>query len=463
MSTFFYDEQIRRYLLQFIRVFADLKVQSTDSAGNTVLKRVPIRYGDASRIVEHTIRNNSENTLLPSPMMSAWIQNISMAPERRLDPSHVSQKSFTEQSYNNSEYTGEAGMQYSVTRMMPVPYNATFQLDIWTTNTTQKLQLWEQISVWFNPSIVLQQNQNPLDWTSIFEIKLIETIWSNRSIPTGPDSERDVCSFIFNVPLWISPPALLDRKKHIEQIVTSIFDTAGLTIDDIDTQLLDPVRSCFPELDQTVIAPGDYKTSIGIDSAPNELLLLNSHGIADPSLSWKTLLEEYGELEEGISRMLLKTNNNLDSEEGDIYGNISYHPTQDNILLFDIDTDTLPSTLPFSPVNKIIDPLSKYPGNGLPAAAAGQSYLLISDDNSDNIIPENTGTNPWGSLSARSNDIIMFDGTNWNVIFDSSTEEVNQYTQMIDGTHYRFTNQGWVYTYLGEYNPGYFRIVLGAC
>ena len=64
----------------------------------------------------------------------------------------------------------DLGNLYSTDRYMPVPYNLTMQVDIWSGNTDQKLQLLEQILILFNPSIQLQQNTNPLDWTSVFEV-----------------------------------------------------------------------------------------------------------------------------------------------------------------------------------------------------------------------------------------------------------------------------------------------------
>ena len=36
---------------------------------------------------------------------------------------------------------------------MPVPYNLTMQVDIWTSNSDQKFQLLEQILTLYNPSV----------------------------------------------------------------------------------------------------------------------------------------------------------------------------------------------------------------------------------------------------------------------------------------------------------------------
>ena len=50
LQQFFYDDQIRRFLLQFTRMFSNFQVEyGRDNTGAPTLTRVPIRYGDASR------------------------------------------------------------------------------------------------------------------------------------------------------------------------------------------------------------------------------------------------------------------------------------------------------------------------------------------------------------------------------------------------------------------------------
>ena len=130
---------------------------------------------------------------------------------------------------------------------MPVPYKLTMNLDIWTTNTTDKLQLIEQILVIFNPSVQLQTNDNPLDYSSIFEVKMAGMSWSSRGVPQGGDSANDIMTIMFEVPIWINPPAKVTKQTIVEQIVTSIFD-ADLT--EAQTRnIFDPLHSAFSDRD----------------------------------------------------------------------------------------------------------------------------------------------------------------------------------------------------------------------
>ena len=82
---------------------------------------------------------------------------------------------------------------------MPVPYNLTIQMDLWSNNTDTKLQVLEQIFILFNPSIQLQSNSNPLDWTSVFEVELTDIAWSNRSVPVGTDDSIDISTLLLHV------------------------------------------------------------------------------------------------------------------------------------------------------------------------------------------------------------------------------------------------------------------------
>ena len=54
---YWYDEQIKRYLLQLIRIFSNFKVREYTKNG-VKYNRVPARYGDISRMVALILKNN---------------------------------------------------------------------------------------------------------------------------------------------------------------------------------------------------------------------------------------------------------------------------------------------------------------------------------------------------------------------------------------------------------------------
>src|SRR5215471_1513045 len=281
---YFYDCQVRRYLVQFMRIFSDIKIRNgPDANGMYSLSRVPIIYGDPSSMVAQLIKGQSENTLTPSPMMSAYIDSIKMAPERRQDTQYVQPASSIEREFDRTTntYGPGPGIRYTVDRYMPVPYDAYFKLDVWTTNVTNKLQILEQIWMIFNPSLMLQQNQNIFDWTSIFEVWMEDVTWTNRSIPQGTDIQRDVASMRFKVPIWINPPAKVKRSTLIAEIVNRVYNVSDIkAIEDaiLPDQYYDPF-SCFDEFPiQIVTTPGQYKVSVAMGkTGKDEVTLLHPY------------------------------------------------------------------------------------------------------------------------------------------------------------------------------------------
>ena len=451
-----------------MRIFSDIKVRNgPDANGLYTIQRVPIMYGDPSNMVAQIIKGVSENTLMPSPMFSAYIDSIKMAPERRQDTQYVGKLSTIEREFDSltGTYGAGPGVRQDVERYMPVPYDAFFKLDVWTTNITTKLQIFEQIAIIFNPSIQLQQNSNLLDWTSIFEVWMEDYTFTNRSIPQGGEIDRDVMSFKFKVPIWINPPAKLKRSGLIAEIVTQVFNVAD--IPDVKTRVegeYDPFRTCIGGIPiQIVTTVGNYKISVARAVTGDEITLLNEFGQADPALSWQELIQKYGQITPNITNIRLKLDPDLDVTDSDIIGLIEQDPTRQNVLLFTPDIDTLPAnTIP--QILNIIDPTEVTPGNGLPLAAAGQRYLLTSHDSAgeEPAIPPMVTGSPWATNAnfiAYPNDIIEFNGINWVVIFDSrNTVGLNYVVNMSNSSQYTFDGVNWTYTYYGIYAPGYWRV-----
>jgi hypothetical protein len=423
-------------------------------------------YGDPSTMVAQLIKGASENTMLPSPMFSAYIDSLKMNDKRRQDSQYVGKVSTVEREFDKQTqtYGSGPGVRQDVERYMPVPWDIVFKLDVWTTNTITKLQIFEQLAVIFNKSIQLQQNSNVLDWTSIFEVWYDDFTWTNRSIGQVTGDERDVMSFKFNVPIWINPPAKLKRSGLIAEIVTQVFDVADVNAIRVEAVGEYDPFTCFGGIPiQIVTTVGNYRTSVARNGAIEQITLLNEFGQVDPTLSWQSLIQLYGQITPNITKIRLKLDPNLDVTDSDIIGGIEQDPLHQNILIFTPDLDTLPTNT-ILPILDIIDPIEVTPGNGLPIAVAGQRYLLTSRDSAgeEPAIPPNVPTSPWGQmLVAYPNDVIEYNGTAWVVIFDSRNSVGKNYViNNANATQYTYdaTTREWTYTYYGQYAPGYWRI-----
>ena len=101
----FYDSQIRRYLLQFIRMFSGFTVKTGKTMNDGVTDyyiRVPVRYGDVSRMAASIVKNNSENIVNSAPFIACYIQSLDLDRNRMQDPSFRDTVSVNERKYDET-------------------------------------------------------------------------------------------------------------------------------------------------------------------------------------------------------------------------------------------------------------------------------------------------------------------------------------------------------------------------
>ncbi len=448
---FFYDEQIRRYLTQFMRILGGFSVKTgKDRNGQESYIQVPVRYGDINRMAAHIMKNQSENMINTVPFISCYVTDLQISAERRLNPTHVDNVRVYEKKYDyqNGEYVdNEIGNTYTIERYMPVPYDLTVQVDIWTSNTDQKFQLLEQLLVLFNPSINLKTNDNPFDWSNLTYIELVNVVWSARQVPQGTDDIIDVAALNFTLPILINPPAKVKRQTLIHTILTEIKKKQGEDI--FEWVPNDPV----PNKQWVVVTFDDLKLQANIEG--NRATLLNKQGgTTDENgnvLTWENVLKPYGELKFGISNIRLRRGLDPSDASQDIIATIdSIEPAHPNVLNLTIDSNTLPdSTIPA--ISAVINPTKVAPGKNLPAAVLGQRYLVIEE------VPNNTY---WGVINAKANDIIEYNGSSWIVSFDSASNSNAVMLNITTNLLYEWRNGQWISAVEGTYQHGWWRLYL---
>ncbi len=451
MQQFFYDEQIRRFLLQFTRIFSNFQVEyGRNDQGVKGLLRVPIRYGDASRQAQTVLQNNSANTLPSTPLMTFYITELQYARDRVQEPYFVDKTNVRQRYWDTDTQTYETtqGNAFTIERLMPVPFNLGIKLDIWTSNTNQKFQILEQILTLFNPALEIQSTDNYIDWTSLSYVQLTNVNWSSRVVPAGTEEPIDVATLTFNMPIWISAPAKVKRLGVIQKFIGSVYDENGSFSEETILSNLSTRR---------YVTPLDY----GVFYSGNQLQLLKPEELVDnnnniitvaPSATWKSVIEIYGTLVTGSTEVRL-----LLPLETELIGTIAYHPTDPYVLLFEPIEDTLPSNT-LLPVDAIINPQNVKVDSNLLSPATNTRYLLTAEIGSiDNI----QGSTIWGDLVANANDIIQFNGSNWQVVFDSNDENTTQYvTNTLTGVQYRWTGAAWVKSVEGVYRGGEWSLVI---
>ena len=440
---YWYDGQIRRYLAQIIRVFSHFEVREVVDGGYNY-NRVPCRYADPSRQVALIMQKGSENVLATVPMITVGIQTLQYNQARAADPMFSRTDQIAERKIDptTGNYTSEQGNLYSIDRYMPVPFDLTVQVDVFTNNTDVKMQILEQLFVLFNPSLELISNSNPIDWSNVFEISIGDINWTTRTLPQGTEEQPiDIATITFNVPIWISPPAKVRRQKIIHSILADVHTVNSL----IDLGYTNEYADFFGAIEDkaaVTVTPGDYRLAVDGDSAQ----LINPQGSPE---NWAPLLEQYGILRAGSILQLNLTNDPSDVDSV-VVGSVALDPSDDTKLMFNLDSDTLPANT-LTSVDAFIDPRDVAPGAGLPTPATGQRYLILEDIGASSV---------W-AVSAVSGDILEYNGSAWVVSFDSdNTNTINYLVNDTTGDQWKWTGSQWISSWQGTYNPGYFRLVI---
>lgn len=494
---FFYDGQIRRYLIQIIRIFSNFVVQYNDGS----LVRVPVLYGDPDRQVASLMRQNSENVLNSCPRIAIYVSELALDPTRISDQSYVNAIHIREREIDNdtNEYTQTQGKNYTIERLMPTPFKLTVKVDIWAASTDQKLQILEQMLVFFNPSLELQTNDNYLDWTSLSVLTLIQVSWSSRSVPVGQTSPTpiDIATLTLETPIWISPPAKVKHIGVITKIISNIYSyTAaeetkfledlessalishtGLTKDLLASVVVTPENYSIFVIGNTVKLLPEFATTV-----PNNIPL-DVPTITENTLPWEEIFGLYpNKFIAGSSCMYL-----LKSDGSEICGTMELDPVDSKILYVNWDSDTLYTntridshgrfytdplyntglnyrTNSDGSFDAIINPLTTGVGHGISDLAAGDRFLLTHDIGSE---INTDGAILWQNLDgsmliANVDDIIEWTGDRWNVIFDakSNNDIIIYQTNIFTGVQYMWNGIYWLKSYEGLYQNNKWRMIL---
>ena len=454
-------------MLQFTRIFSGFQIEyanENDGVNAAALLRVPVRYGDASRNAQTIIQENSRNSLPSTPLMTFYITGLDYEQSRMQDPYFVSKVNVRQRTYDPSTETYETtqGNAFTVERLMPVPFKLTINLDIWTSNTNQKLQLLEQILTLFNPSLEIQSTDNFIDWTSLSTMYLDRTSWTSRTIPVGTENPIDVATLTFSMPIWISSPAKVKKLGVVERIIASMYDAQGdLNNAVTDNDLLLGTRQVITPYNWAVVLIGNKLQclqQVSLAAEPSNDSLTPVEIVPDSNLLWPAVVGVYGTMRPGVSQI------RLEQPDGtEVIGTVVIDPNDDRFMLYDVDVDTTPQNT-LDPIDAVINPLTAGPQDGLDSAIAGQRYLLTEDTGS---LDDQYTAQAWVGgngrpLVARANDIIEYYNNYWRVVFNSQTEANNiQYvTNITTGIQYKWTGESWVKSYQGVYPGGTWRLVL---
>lgn len=374
---YFYDGQIRRYLLQIVRLLSNFVVRY----GDGTLVRVPVMYGDQDRQAASIVNQNSENTLQSAPRIAVYITDLDLDNTRLGDATLVSKMHIRERDIDpdTGAYTSTQGQNYTVERLMPTPFKLSVKADIWSTSTEQKLQILEQILVLFNPSLEIQTTDNFVDWTSLSVVDLGDVSFTSRTVPMGTGTQIDIATLTLTTPIWITPPAKVKKLGVVTNIISGLFNSSSggdSYIDGLGVYVDNTQNYPAGSLASVRTTLGDF--DIIVSEGKIKLVSSTQPGVW---LNWQVILNQHpGTYTAGVAKIYL-----LQPDGSEVVGYLSLNPLDETEMVVNWDEDTYPTNdLIVGPARSVgsqgsfdavIDPTTTGPSN----LVAGTRYLIIDN------------------------------------------------------------------------------------
>ena len=143
----FYHKQIRNAVIAFGTIFNNINIRRTDSSGNPLqVIRVPLSYAPKEKFIarldqQADLTGDDSKVAITLPRMSFDVTGYAYDPSRKLNKNQrisVAKNTSGDEKTLNTQY-------------MPVPYDVSFDLNVFVANSDDGLQVIEQILPYFQP------------------------------------------------------------------------------------------------------------------------------------------------------------------------------------------------------------------------------------------------------------------------------------------------------------------------
>lgn len=226
INSFYYEGQLRSYLLQFCHIFAGLRVMTgKGECDEPEFMTVPISIGSRDRVVAAIQAGNTQNKPFSIPAMAASMVNIGLSPNRK-GIGVVDKRTFMPQ---GGVFPDDLR---TLTRVMPIPYIMTVELALYASNTQQLHQILEQILVLFDPTLQIQTSDTASDWTKLTSVELTG-INNEENYPPGGDRRIIMWTLTFDLPIYISAPVDI-KDDVVRKIIITYGDLDGFIVNELD-------------------------------------------------------------------------------------------------------------------------------------------------------------------------------------------------------------------------------------
>lgn len=222
---YYYDEQLRKLLIQFLAVFSCIRVSSgkTNEMEERLIN-VSVKNGSSDRVVAAIKGNNTQNTPIRLPLIAGTLTNLTL--DASLRKGNKTERTHT---YMEAGATFPEGLK-TVEMVMPVPYMGNFEVNVYASSQEQHYEILEQILMLFDPTLELQTSDDVMDWTRLHKLELTNISFDEAI--AGVDRRVIQTTLSFDAPVYLSAPAIV-RKNYIGEIQMRVGAVSQLdSIDD---------------------------------------------------------------------------------------------------------------------------------------------------------------------------------------------------------------------------------------
>ena len=200
----FYHKQIRKTVIAFGTIFNNINIKRTDSSGNPIQTiRVPLSYAPKEKFIARLDQNSDltgddSSVAITLPRMSFDISGYSYDATRKLNKN---QKFAVAK--NTSGDTKRTNTQFS-----PVPYDVSFDLNIYTATSDDGLQIVEQILPYFQPdyTVTMIMDRSYMDTKRDIPFILESVDYEDRYTGALTDRRRIIYTIKFTAKIYLYGP-----------------------------------------------------------------------------------------------------------------------------------------------------------------------------------------------------------------------------------------------------------------
>ena len=221
----FYHKQIRNTVIAFGTIFNNINIKRLDSSGNPLQNiKVPLSYSPKEKFLarldqQQDLTGDDSSVAITLPRMAFDIVGYSYDSSRKLNKNQRIGKVTTHAD------TSKLHTQYS-----PVPYNVSFELNIFTATSDDGLQIIEQILPYFQPdyTVTMIQDSTYMDTKRDIPFVLESVNYDDSYTGTLTSLRRITYSLSFTAKIYLYGPISTTAiiKKVSADLYTNTADKA---------------------------------------------------------------------------------------------------------------------------------------------------------------------------------------------------------------------------------------------